>query len=81
MRRRLTTLKAKSGGEQNGNGSGHPRTLVDLAVYREHHNNHNVHVNNSSLSPHYDPQYSGWSNGSRSRIHAIFLRNITPIGD
>ncbi len=73
MRRRLTTLKAKSGGVQNGNGAGHPRALIDLAAYREHRNNLNAH-HNDGTSPHWDPQYSGWSNASRPRDYAISLR-------
>ena len=80
MRRRLTTLKAKSGGVQNGNGAGHPRALIDLAIYREHRNNHNIHANTGgNQSPHWDPQYSGWSNGGRPGNHAIFLRPVTPL--
>jgi hypothetical protein len=77
MRRKMTTLRAKSGGVQNGNGSGHPRSLLDEATYREHRNNANVHAN-SGASPHYDSEYSGWSNASRPRDQAISLRSVTP---
>jgi hypothetical protein len=77
MRRNMTTLKCRSGGVQNGNGAGHPRSLIDEAAYREHRNNANVHANNGT-SPHYDPQYSGWSNASRPRDQAISLRSVTP---
>lgn len=74
MTRRKTTLKCKSGGVQNGNGAGHPRTLIDLATYREHHQ-----VVNSSRAAHWDPTYSGWSNPSRPRNYAISLRAFTPL--
>ena len=72
MRRKLTTLRAKQGHSQNGSD----RTLVDLTVYREHWNF--VH---SGSPPHWDPQYSGWSNPSRPRDHAIFLRASAPVPD
>ena len=76
MRRRLTTLKARSGGVQNGNGAGHPRSLIDETVYREHRNHVNAYIfsNPPVTPPQWDPQYSGWSNPSRPRNHAIFLR-------
>jgi hypothetical protein len=67
MRRKLTTLKAKSGHSQNGA----PRALIDLAAYREFQAataNHNL----------YDPEYSGWSNASRPRDQAISLRMPMP---
>jgi hypothetical protein len=72
MRRRLKTLRAKSGHSQNGS----PRTLVDLAQYREHHN----FINDNSDTPHYDTGFSGWSNASRPRDSSISLRSITPRG-
>jgi hypothetical protein len=70
MRKRLTTLKCKSGGVQNGNGAGHPRSLIDETAYREHKT---VAVN---FRRHWDPKYSGWSNASRPRDFAIFLRPV-----
>ena len=76
MRRKLTTLAAKSGHNRWGN----PRSLIDEAVHREHLNHVNV-VANAAGNPQWDPQYSGWSNGSRSRDHAVFLRAVTPLAD
>jgi hypothetical protein len=76
MRRKLTTLRAKQGHSHNGA----PRTLIDLAIYREHQNNANVVANTSGTSsPHWDSRYSGWSNGSRPRDQSITLRSVTPI--
>lgn len=69
MRRKLRTLLAKQG----HNPCGNPRQLIEETVYREHLNN--VNANLVGSSPHWDPQYSGWSNPSRSRDHAIFLRS------
>ena len=80
MRRNMTTLKCKSGGVQNGNGAGHPRALIDDATYREHRNNVNVLHNTGTHSPHWDPQYSGWSNPSRPRNYAIVLRSVVAFG-
>ena len=76
MVRRKTTLRSKSGGfgAQNGNGNGNPRALVDESVYREHRNFFNVVVPTAF----WDPQYSGWSNASRPRDYAIFLRHVAP---
>jgi hypothetical protein len=74
MRRSLTTLKCKSGGVQNGNGAGHPRALIDDATYREHRN----FVNTGGVLPRWDPKYSGWSNASRPKNYAIFLRRVHP---
>ena len=73
MVRRKTTLRSKSGGSgaQNSNGNGNPRAIVDEAAYREHWN-----FINASLIPHWDPQYSGWSNASRPRDYAIFPRHV-----
>lgn len=71
MRRRMTTLKCKSGGVQNGNGAGHPRSLIDEAAYREHRAHHLLGVV-------YDSEYSGWSNASRPRNQAISLRSLNP---
>jgi len=85
MRRKLTTLRSKSGGggPQNGNGNGNPRALVDESIYREHQNAVNWEASNTAgkatFSPLWDIQYSGWSNASRSRDHAIFSRPITPV--
>jgi hypothetical protein len=76
MRRKMTTLKCKSGGVQNGNGAGHPRALIDLTVYREHQNALVVHGGSNTKTPHWDPQFSGWSNANRPRDHAIFLRPV-----
>lgn len=73
MRRKLKNLKHKSGHSENGS----PRTVIELTVYREHRNNVVAHLNNGS-SPHWDPKYSGWSNPSRPRDYAIFLRSVTP---
>jgi hypothetical protein len=73
MRRKLRNLKNKSGDSQNGS----PRSLIDETVYREHRNHVNA-IASASGNPQWDPQYSGWSNASRSRDHAIFLRG--PIG-
>jgi hypothetical protein len=75
MRRKMTTLKCKSGGVQNGNGAGHPRSLIDDATYREHLNHVRV-----AHPLEWDPQYSGWSNASRPRDYAIFLRHVKPLG-
>jgi|HubBroStandDraft_4_1064222.scaffolds.fasta_scaffold375191_2 hypothetical protein len=74
MIRRKTTLRAKSGGVQNGNGAGHPRALLDDATYREHWN----FINGVGVPEHWDPQYSGWSNASRPRNYAITIRHVTP---
>lgn len=71
MRKRLKNLKNKSGHSENGS----PRSLIDEAVYRSHANNRTAHVNDGS-SPHWDPQYSGWSNAGRPRDYAIFLRSV-----
>jgi hypothetical protein len=73
MRRKLTTLRAKQGHSQSA-----PRQLIDETVYRSFRNNFNVNFNTGD-SPHWDPQYSGWSNPSRPRDHNIFLRSVTPI--
>ncbi len=74
MRRKLKNLKNKNGHSENGA----PRQLIDEAVYRERMNNANVVFNTGGASsPHWDPQYSGWSNASRPRDHNIFLRPVT----
>ncbi len=70
MRRKLTTLKAKQGHSQNGA----PRTLIELAVYREHA----AAVSGALAQTQYDSEYSGWSNGSRPRDQAISLRSLNP---
>lgn len=74
MRRKLTTLRAKQGHTQNGAD----RTLIDICTYREHRNNVNVHANDNTKSPHWDPKYSGWSNATRPRDYAIFPRAVVP---
>jgi hypothetical protein len=63
MRRKLKTLKAKSGHSENGA----PRQLLDEAVYREH-----AAVSGERR---YDSRYSGWSNPSRPRDQAVSLRS------
>lgn len=82
MIRKKTTLKCKSGGVQNGNGAGHPRALIDLAMYRESVNRWVWRYNRSHGGPiapqFWDPKYSGLSNASRPRDYAIFLRPIQP---
>jgi len=75
MRRKLKNLKNKNGHSENGA----PRQLIDETVYREHANNRNVFSNTGTDSPHWDPQYSGWSNATRPRDHNIFLRPVTPL--
>jgi len=60
MRRKLKNLKNKSGHSENGS----PRQMIDEAVYRESMNNADVFASTGN-SPHWDPQYSGWSNASR----------------
>jgi len=75
MRRKLKNLKNKNGHSENGA----PRQMIDEAVYREHINNVNIHANSGGTqSPHWDPQYSGWSNATRPRDYAISLRSVTP---
>jgi hypothetical protein len=76
MRRKLKNLKHKSGHSENGS----PRQLIDEAVYREHRNHVNAYLfsNPPAAPPQWDPQYSGWSNASRPRDHAIFLRSFAP---
>jgi hypothetical protein len=76
MRRKLTTLLAKQGHNRDGN----PRQMIDEAFYRERHNNRNVFANTGD-SPHFDSEYSGWSNGGRPRDQAISLRSIAPVRD
>lgn len=69
--RHKTTFRAKNSA---------PRSLIDEAVHREHHNNRNVHTNaGGAVSPHYSTTFSGWSNATRPRGSAIFLRSITPL--
>ncbi len=75
MRRKLKNLKNKSGHSENGA----PRQLLDEACYREHLNSVNVFANTGTDSPHYDSEYSGWSNGSRPRDQAISLRSVKPL--
>lgn len=74
MRRKLKNFRNKNGHSENGA----PRQLVDEAFYRERMNNANVVANTGGTdSPHWDSQYSGWSNVSRPRDQAIFLRSVT----
>ena len=80
MRSKLTTLKAKSGGVQNGNGNGNVRQLIDESIYREKQNNKYTFDHNGT-SPHWDPMYSGWSNASRPQDYPIFLRPFREIDD
>ena len=68
MRRKLKTLKAKSGHSENGA----PRQLLDEAVYREH-------AAFLVTGRPYDTEYSGWSNASRPRDQAISLRSINQL--
>ncbi len=75
MRRKLTTVRAKSGAH-NGNGNGNPRALIDESIYREFRN-----FINGDIPPHWDTQYSGWSNATRSRDYAIFLRPVAQAPD
>lgn len=75
MRKRLKNLKNKSGHSENGS----PRQLIDETVYRSHRNNVNANASVIPSSPHWTPVFSGWSNRSRPRDFAIFLRHIAPI--
>lgn len=70
MRRKLKNLKNKSGASQNGA----PRALLDLAFYREAHNNR-ISLANTGHTTRYDSEYSGWSNPSRPRDQAVSLRH------
>jgi hypothetical protein len=70
MRRKLTTLRAKQGGAQNGNGNGNPRQTVDHAVYRERAN-----ARAGATPLYFDSEYSGWSHATRPRDQAISLRS------
>jgi hypothetical protein len=73
MRRKLKTLKCKSGHSENGS----PRQLIDETVYREHQNAVNWQSGaHGFFPPVWDPQYSGWSNASRPKDYAIFLRPV-----
>jgi len=72
MRRKLKNLKHKSGHSENGS----PRQLVDETVHREHWN-----FINGGFPPHWDPQYSGWSNASRPKDYPIFLRHVAKAPD
>jgi hypothetical protein len=78
MRRKMTTLKCKSGGVQNGNGAGHPRALLDDMVYREHWNANNSR--HAGQPPFWPAQFSGLSNPSRPRDYAVFVRVRIPGG-
>jgi len=75
MRRKLKNLKNKSGHSENGA----PRQLIDEALYRERRAAHGSYFGDPVLSVRYDPAYSGWSNPSRPRDHAISLRSINPM--
>jgi hypothetical protein len=66
MRRRLTTLRAKQGHTQNGAD----RTLIDIALYREHA----AHNTGGSINHSYDSEYGGFSWATRPRDQAISLR-------
>lgn len=69
MRRKLKTLKAKSGHSQNGA----PRQLIDEATYRER-----AAAQVANAQDRYDSEYSGWSHASRPRDQAISLRSFNP---
>lgn len=68
MRRRLTTLLAKQG----HNRDGHPRQLLDEAVYRERREG--ASDDSGGENHNFDGMYSGWSHASRPRGLAISLR-------
>jgi hypothetical protein len=74
MRRKLKNLKHKSGHSENGS----PRQLIDETVYRERQNAANSFNSHPPFLARWDPQYSGWSNASRPKDFAIFLRPVTP---
>lgn len=79
MRRKLKNLKNKGGHSENGA----PRTLIELATYREASNRQNWFISSSpdrNFPPFWDPSYSGLSNPSRPRDLAVFLRPIHPAG-
>jgi hypothetical protein len=67
MRRKLTTLRAKTGNPLTA-----PRSIQDIAQYREHH----ASVAAGSHPKKYDSEYSGWRNPSRPRDQAISLRSF-----
>lgn len=69
MRRKLKNLKNKQGHSQNGA----PRTLIELAVYRER-----KAAATAGAQHRYDSEYSGWSNPTRPRDQAISLRSANP---
>ena len=66
MRRKLTTIRAKQGHTQNGAD----RTLIDIALYREHTARNTAFTVNKGL----DSEYSGFSWATRPRDQAISLR-------
>jgi len=66
MRRKLTTLKAKSGHSENGA----PRQLIDEALYLERRR--------VATNP-YSTVFSGWSNATRPRDSAISLRRTVEV--
>lgn len=76
MRRKLTTLAAKSGHNRNIS----PRQIIDETVYRSHYHSVQTFINTGD-SPHWSPVFSGWSNPSRPRDFAIFLRSKTAGGE
>ena len=80
MRRKMTTLKCKSGGVQNGNGAGHPRALLDEAQYRERRNAFVVQHDDGLGNTNWDPRFSGWTNASRPRDYAVFIRTPSQPG-
>lgn len=77
MVRRKTTLRCKSGGVQNGNGAGHPRTLLELTTYYEAKNRANW-TDVATHSPFFDAQYGGLSNPTRPKNYALSLRRFAP---
>lgn len=80
MIRRKTTLKAKSGGVQTGNGAGHPRALIDEAQYRERRNAFVVKHDGGAGNPYWDARFSGWTHASRPRDYAVFIRTPSQPG-
>ena len=66
MRRKLTTLRAKTGNPLTAS-----RSVQDIAQYREHH----AAVTAGSHPQRYDSEFSGWSNASRPQDQAISLRS------
>jgi hypothetical protein len=79
MIRNKTTWRAKSGGVQNGNGAGHPRSIIDETRLRENRNAQDTALH-AGQCPHWDPAYCGLSNPSRPKNYAISIRPIIAEG-